>query len=159
MCYLEQKQFIPAMILLGIPFIPCIISLIIANIILFKVELLIVLLIILMIYLTIVFILWKLSRRKNHYLLLKEDEVEIVFHDFSNGKEKLNLSVNQIIKIEYYRITSIKGWLMLFSYIFPKCLYITYKINEVENTKFIGYMDLKDIKKIATDKKIKLIIK
>ena len=47
---------------------------------------------------------------------------------------------------------------MLYSYVFPKCVYITYKIGEEEQTKFIGYMDLKDIKQIANDKNIKLIV-
>lgn len=49
------------MILFGIPFIPCIIGLIIANIMFFKIELLIVLLLVLPI-IAIVLILWKLSK-------------------------------------------------------------------------------------------------
>lgn len=151
MYYLEQKQFKPAMILFGIPFIPCIIGLIVANVILFKVELLIILLTVLSVYLTIVFILWKLSKRKNHYLLLKKDGLDISFHDFTNGKVQLELSFDQITKIEYYRINSLKGWLMLFSNVFPKCVYITYNINGKEQTKFIGYMDIKDVKEVANN--------
>ena len=75
MYYLEQKQFKPAMILFGIPFIPCIIGLAIANILLFKIKLLVILSIIIGVYLIIVIILWKLSKRKNHYLLLKDHEI------------------------------------------------------------------------------------
>ena len=60
MYYLEQKQFKPAMILFGIPFIPCIIGLVIANILLNKIELLVILSIIIGVYLIIVIILWKL---------------------------------------------------------------------------------------------------
>lgn len=149
MYYLEQKQFKPAMILFGIPFIPCIIGLIIANIMLYKVELLIMLLIILTVFLTIVIILWKLSKRKKQYLLLKDNEIELEFYDSINGKTKLVLQFNQIKKFEYYRINSIKGWLMLFSYIFPKCVYITYNLSGEEQTKFIGYLDIKDIKEIS----------
>ena len=158
MYYLENKQFKPAMILFGIPFIPSIIGLIIANIMVFEIELLIVLLLVLVVYITIVLILWKISKRKNHYLLLKNDEIEIVFHDFFNGKTKLELPYNKIKNIEYYRITSLKGWLMLFSYVFPKCVYITYEINGEEQTKFIGYMDYKDVKEVAKNNNIEIKI-
>lgn len=149
MYYLEQKQFKPAMILLGIPFVPCIIGLIIANVMLLKIELLIMLFIILGIYLIIVILLWKLSKRKNQYISIKENVMELVFHDFMNGKTKLELQFDEIIKFEYYRINSIRGWLMLFSYIFPKCVYLTYNVNGEEKTKFIGYLDIKDIKEIS----------
>lgn len=149
MYYLEQKQFKPAMILFGIPFIPCIIGLIIANILLFKIELLIILLIIIGVYLTIVIILWKLSKRKNHYLLLKDNIIELEFYDSISGNVILKIQFDEIVRFEYYSISSIKGWLMLFSYVLPKCVYLTYNSNGVEQTKFIGYLDIKDIKEIS----------
>jgi len=149
MYYLEQKQFKPAMILFGIPFIPCIIGLIIANVLSFKIELMIMLLIIVGIYFIIAIILWKLSKRKNHYILLKENLIELEFCDFISGQVKLELQFDEIIKFEYYRINSIRGWLMLFSYLFPKCVFLTYCINGKEETKFIGYLDIKDIKEIS----------
>lgn len=158
MYYLERKKFKPAMILFGTSFIPCIIGLIIANIILFKVELLVMLLLVIFIYLIIVFNLWKLSKRKNYYLQVKEDVIELDFYDSIDGKIKLELQFKQIIKFEYYRINSIKGWLMLFAYIFPKCVYMTYNINGDEQTKFIGYLDIKDIKEISKNTNIELKI-
>ena len=158
MYYLDQKQFKSAMILFGIPFVPCIIGLIIANIMLLKIELLIMLFIILAIYLIIVIILWKLSKRKNYYLLIKDNVIELEFYDSINGKTKLELQFNEIIKFEYYRINSIRSWLMLFSYIFPKCVYLTYTVNEKEQTKFIGYLDIKDVKDISKITSSDLII-
>lgn len=149
MYYLEQKQFKPAMILFGIPFIPCIVGLIIANIILFKIELFILLLVIIFIYVIAVMSFWKLSRRQNHYICVKESNIELEFCDFVNGETKLELQFNQITKFEYYKITSIRSWLMLFSYVFPKCVYITYILNGEEQTKFIGYLDAKDIREIS----------
>ncbi len=149
MYYLDEKQFKPAMILFGIPFIPCIIGLIIVNVLLFEIKLLIMLLIIIGIYLTIVTILWKLSKRKNHYLLLKDNEIELEFFDSIKGKIKLEVQFDEIVRFEYYRINSIKGWLMLFSYIFPKCVYLTYNSNGEEQKKFIGYLDIGDIKEVS----------
>ena len=47
---------------------------------------------------------------------------------------------------------------MLYCYVFPKCVYLTYNVNGEEQTKFIGYLDIKDIKEISkitnTDLKI-----
>ena len=107
MYYLEQKQFKPAMILLGIPFIPAIIGLIIANIFLFKVQLFIILLAIIGIYLIMVACLWKLSQRKKHYLLVKDNAIEIQCYDSISGETKLELPFEEIVGFEYYRINSI----------------------------------------------------
>lgn len=158
MYYLEQKQFKPGMILLGIPFIPCIIGLVIVNIKLFKIELLIMLLTVSVIYLTIILVLWKISKKREKYLLLKDNKIELGIYDPAIGKTKLEIEYNQIIKFEYYRINSIRGWLMLFSYVFPKCVYLTYNEKGVEQTKFIGYLDIQDIKEISQKTNSELII-
>lgn len=152
MYYLDEKQFKPAMILFGILFIPSIIGLLIFNIVNFEIGLFILLLAFLFIYIGIILIVWKTSKRREHYLLLNDEGVEIVFYDSLDGKKKLELSFCQIKKIDYYRINSLEGWLVLFSFIYPKCVYITYTINGEEWTKFIGYMDYKDIKGIAKNK-------
>ena len=158
MYYLEQKQFKPAMILFGIFFIPCIIGIVIANILQFKIELLIILSIIIGVYLIIVIILWKLSKRKNHYLLLKDHEIELEFYDSINGKVKLEVQFEEIVRFEYYRMNSIKGWFMLFVYTFPKCVYLTYNASGKEQTKFIGYLDIGDMKEISKKTKSELKI-
>lgn len=149
MYYLDEKQFKPEMILFGILFIPCIIGLIIVNVLLFEIKLLIMLLIIIGIYLTIVTILWKLSKRRNHYFLIKDNVIELGIYDSINGKVKTEVEFDKIVRFEYFRINSIKGWLMLFSYVFPKCVYLTYNKNGEEQTEFIGYLDIKDIKEIS----------
>ena len=158
MYFLEQKQFKPLMILLGIPFIPCIIGLICINIMDFNFNYLFILLIILLIYLTLIFVLWRLSKKKNNYILVKDDKVELEFHDSFEGKIKMELKSNQISKFEYYRINSIKGWLMIHSYVCPKCVFLTYNIKGEEQTKFIGYLDLEDIKEIAKITNSELVI-
>ena len=84
--------------------------------------------------------------------------LEISFFDSFEGEITLNLQLNQVIKLEYYRINSIRSWLMLFSYIFPKCVYLTYTVNEKEQTKFIGYLDIKDVKDISKITSSDLII-
>lgn len=157
MYFLEQKQFLPAMILFGIPFIPSIIGLVFANLFFFRIQLLIILILILSIYLSIILILIKLSKRTRNYLLLKDNNIEIAFLDSDIGIVKLDIPFKKIKKIEYYRITSLKGWLMLHSFIYPKCVFLTYDVKGEEFTKFIGYMDLKDVKEVA--KKSNILLK
>ena len=158
MYYLDQKQFKPEMILFGIFFIPCIIGIVIANILQFKIELLIILSIIIGIYLIVVVIIWKQSKRKKHYLLLKDHEIELEFFDYINGEEKIEIRFEEIVRFEYYRMNSIKGWLMLFVYTFPKCVYLTYNASGKEQTKFIGYLDIGDMKEISKKTKSELKI-
>lgn len=158
MYYLEEKQLKPAIILFSVPFMPVIIALAISSMVFLTIELFIVLLFTLVVYVSGIMIFWKLSRRKKYYLLLKENELEMVFHDFSTGEEKLSLYYSEIKEIIYYRITSVRGWLMLFSYVLPKCVYISYVSQGKEQTKFIGYMNYEDIKEIAKNKNLNLRI-
>lgn len=158
MYYLEPKQFKPGIILAGFMFVPCILGLIIVNILFFRTELLIILLIFFLIYLIDIFFLFRQSKKKNHYLLVKNNEIELFFVDLIDGQIKLELQFDQIIQFEYYRINSIKGWLMLFSYTLPKCVYITYLKDGENITKFIGYLDIKEIKEISQKTKTELKI-
>lgn len=151
MYYLEQKQFMPSMILFGILFIPLIIGLLFATILSFDIAKLIILFVFLVLYILTILYFWKESRIKDFYLLLKNGGVEIVFFDcMEKGKVKLDLSSEQLLKIEYYRIISIIGWLTIpQSLIFPKCVFITYNIDGEIKEKFIGYMNTKDVKKVS----------
>ena len=89
------------------------------------------------------------SKRKDHYLLLGKEDVKIVFRDIDDRTIKIELSFEQIKKFTYYRITSIAGWFILHSFILPKSVFLTYNINGEEYTKFIGYLNTKDVKEIA----------
>lgn len=75
--------------------------------------------------------------------------MKLEFYDSINGKTKIELQFDEIIQFEYYRMNSIRGWLMLFSYIAPKCVFLTYNVKGNKQTKFIGYLDIKDVKEIS----------
>ena len=157
MYYLQQKQFKPAMILHSIVFVPCIVGLLIGNIVSFNMILFITLLVLSAIYAALISFLWKMSKNKGHYLLLKSEGIEITFLDIYEGQAKINLPYDQIKYFDYYRINSLAGWFCLYCGVLPKCVYITYDdINGEEQTKFIGYMDYKDIKKITDTNNIRL---
>lgn len=158
MYYLDQKQFKPALILFSVFFIPTILSLIVALSFLFEVELLIILFAIVALYLMLILVLWRISVRKTHCLSICEDSITINYPNVNDGKGILKLSITQIKKIDYYKITSLSGWMMLFNYVYPKSVFITYSTSGTEKTDFVGYMDLHDLQKIANSNQIELII-
>ena len=158
MYFLEKKQFKPSVILLSVIFLPIIITIIIAICLTFKKELLLALFTIVLIYSVLIIVFWKISQCKNKYLLLENDRIKVIYPNINNGENRLELSLKQIVKIDYYKITSFKGWFILFSFVVPKCVFITYKKDNNEYTDFIGYMDFDDVKKFANNNDIKLII-
>ena len=158
MYYLEEKQFAPSMILSGIIFVPMIVAAIIANILSIETDLTILLLGLLIGFVVVTLINWKLCQRKNHYLLLKETELEISFLDHFHGETLIKLPFDCVAKIEYHRLNSLKGWLMLFSFTYPRCVCMTYIVNEKEETKFIGYLTYKDVKNVAEKMNTKLVV-
>ena len=138
MYYLRPREFLGLAIIYSIVFVPIIIGLIISCIISFALDLLIILLVSFAIYLLIMFICWKVTRNKDYYLLVKENGLEMVIEELGSN-EKLELKYNQIIKIEYYKITSITNWIFEFFQIFCiRCAYITYIANAEEVTRLIG---------------------
>lgn len=156
MYYLRPREFLELAIICSILSVPINIGLIISCIISFALDLLIILLVSFAIYLLIMFICWKVTRNKDYYLLVKENGLEMVIEELGSN-EKLELKYNQIIKIEYYKITSITNWIFEFFQIFCiRCAYITYIANAEEVTKLIGCLSYKEIKEIAQKTNIKL---
>lgn len=156
MYYLRPREFLGLAIICSILFVPIIIVSIILCIISFEIKALIILLVSFALYLLIMFICWKVTRNKDYYLLVKENGLEMVIEGLS-GKEKLELKYNQIIKIEYYKITSITNWIFVFFQFFCiRCAYITYIANAEEVTRLIGCLSYKEIKEIAQKTNIKL---
>ena len=158
MFYLNKAQFEPAMILFGLLFIPCIIALIVANFMFSGLVVFLTLILVLAIYIVIVIFNLKESQKTDYYLLLNNQEMEIVYHDLILSKTKINLSFDQINRIEYYRMNSLKGWSMLYSYLYPKCVFMTYTLNGEEKTVFIGYLNYEDIKMITNQNNIDLVV-
>ena len=147
--YLERARFLPEMILCGIVMIPSIIGLVYVSIVDLNIATLVTLAAFVVSYFLIIVFSKKTSKRKDKYLLLKNTDVEIVSHDFIQGKVHLELHYNQIKKIHYYRMNSLLGWFILWQGVYPKCVLITYRIDEKEHTKFIGYLDYSEAKEIS----------
>lgn len=159
MLYLDKKQFTPQFIFFSVLFLPAITALAIGCCISFGIEVLIVLGSLTLTYLTIVFYLWKNASKELFYIALSESYATIFYDDNIQGGTKLNLRFDQLHTIKYYRITTIKGWLMsLLSYRCPKSIYLEYWDGSDLIGCFIGYLDYADVEKIANITNVKLKI-
>jgi hypothetical protein len=134
----------------GIFFGPYCVACIIGTILDFTITMLIVTLCLVLVYAVVVFIIWKVDNREKRLLIIKEDS--FVVGDFE-------LRFDEIIRIDYYRITSIKVWcLMSIDMEFLQNEVYLVQINKWGNEfpVLIGCLDYKDAKEIAKKTNTKL---
>lgn len=68
------------------------------------------------------------------------------------------MKLENVIKLEYYKLFSVKSWLLLYNYVLPHSLYITYEFEGKEICKHIGYPNFRDINRMCLDVGIELKI-
>ena len=159
MIYLNKKQLIPALLLINIIFIPLIVTLLTFGLTKSRYEPLIVLAILVLIWLFSIFFVIHVSKSKTYYLIIKDWGLEIYCNNKYCNNGLWILPYNLIKQFDYYRMNSLKGWFILYTYLLPKCVFITiYDKYDKEESVFIGYMDLEQIKSIAEKGRIKLIL-
>lgn len=155
MIYLSEGAFKPALIFISLIFLPMSVGCLVLTFVDFRVELLIVSLLMILSYSLIVFGIYKFSKTKKYYLI-KEDEYIVI--NYSNI-DCLKIDVRNILEIEYYKISSVKAWFMLYNCIWPQCAFITYVNNEKKECKYIGNPNFDEIKRLCIDEGIALSIK
>lgn len=156
MYYLDEKQFKPAIIFTSIIICPMLIGLIAVLIFSFDIAILIIFVSILLIYIFLITLFKKISKNKQHYMILSDDKLVINYPNINKNKNTLEIFYKDIICFEYYRIYSLLGWVQVLNGVFPKCVFITYENNYEEVCELLGYMNISDIKKIAVFKKNKI---
>ena len=156
---LSEKQFKPAFIFLSIIFYPLLLGVLAVLICDFDIMILIIFIFLLLVYIILIVFYKKISNNKAHNLILHDCRMVINYPNINNMKHVLEIYYESIIKLEYYKMTSLISWFQLLNGVVPKCIFITYIKDGKEVCELMGYMDLKDIIKIANDKKIKLLLK
>ena len=159
MIYLNEKEFKPVLIFFSVIFIPPIITLWVMTYIRFEYILIFISLCLLLIYVLLILLVRKTTKTKKNYLIIHEESFEIHYPNIGNGTNELNVKFCDVIEVEYYRITSIRGWFQILGCVAPKCTYITYLKNGKRTTELMGFFDLSDIKKITSENGIRLILK
>lgn len=151
MISLSSAQFKPMAILISVAFLPFIIFGSIFALLQRNIGAMIVFMSLSCVYVLCLVICRKCTKSEKNYLMLCERYLEIVYPNIGSGKGKLSIEYDKMIRFEYYKITSIRAWLQLYSYVTPQCAYITYTDDETEKCELMGYMDLDDIKKISAE--------
>ena len=147
MIYLNSGFFRPAIILASAILVPISIACWILFFDDFRMNAFIVSLFLTSVYFLVVFGIYKHSKTKKYWLCVENNFIHINY-PFCNGKcDKIDL--NKIVKVEYYKISSIRAWCMLYSCVCPQCVYITYVDGGKEICRHIGYPDFNEIRKVC----------
>ena len=155
MIYLNEGSFKPSLILISIIVLPTSIASWILTFVDFRIELFIVSFLMLGCYFLFVWGIYKHSKTKKYYLFVEDKAVVINYPNLNCFK----VDMHDIIKIEYYKILSIRAWCMIFNCVFPQCAYITYLKNGKEICNHIGYPKFDKISKLCMDMGIELVVK
>lgn len=157
--FLQSGFFIPMIILWSVFFVPIILLTLAGTIYERTLPLIIILSVLIILYAFSLFVFYKLSKSKKYYLIAHEDRIIINYPNFSQTDKGKCVMKSDIVKIEYYRLLSIRGLLNLHNYVLPRCVFLTYIENEKEKCKLIGYLKPKEIKKFCEDNNFMLEIK
>ena len=144
MIYLNEGFFKPMFIFVSMLLLPISTACWILTFYDFRIELLIVTLIISLIYFISVAGIYIYSKTKKYFILI-EDNAVIINYPIQNSIQH-KICFDDIVKMEFYSLSSIRSWCMLYNYVVPGCAFITYKHNDTEICKHIGYPDFSKIR-------------
>lgn len=102
--------------------------------------------------------LWKYSKSKKNYMYAEENKLYINYPNLTT-ESLFQISINQIIRIEYYKFNSIRAWSLICNNIGPRSAFITYFEGEDEVCKLIGYPKIDEIKDLCSKHKITIVLK
>lgn len=154
---LNKGQFLPAFIAFSIIFVPGIICVCILMFFGFSFSYLGGMLLVFLFYFICLIISWLTSNSKTRFLCLKEESLEIINPKNPDDKTCACILYNSIMSIEHYKITSLLGWIQIFFNVLPRYTSINYIESGEKKNIPVGYLKLKDVRKIATDHNVKLI--
>lgn len=136
----------PLTILYGVIFAPITIALIVATCLTANIITLVVAICLTIIFAILIVIFFVISNKKQYYLTVMDNFVKIVYPNVGTNLDELILKKEDIQKIEYFKLSSLHGWLnVLLDFTLPTATNITYKTHNGAKTDFIGYLDYNDI--------------
>ena len=157
MIYLNTGVFKPMMIIISIIYFPIAIA---SAFILFselRLEIIVVSVLLFVFYLFCSFGIYKHSVSKKYFITTNNDYITIKYPNI--GTQELTLKSNQILKIEYYKLSSIVAWYNLCNYICPQCVFITFIYDGKEMCKHIGYPNFDEISKLCAEFNVNFVTK
>ena len=158
MISLREGFFKPMLILLSIIFLPTSCASWILTLSNFRIAPLIVSLVFSLSFFATVFGVYKYSKSDKEQLYSEEGVLVIIYPNVTTSP-RTEIEVNNIVKIEYYKISSFRAWCMLYNYVCPCSAFITYLLDGKEVCKHIGYPRYDKIKTLCSDIGVKFVIK
>ena len=159
MVYLNKGLFAPQIMLMSILFVPITIVCTLSFLGEFQLPLFILFLVCLAFSCVWTLLAFKSSKSRKYTMQVIEGNIIINFPNLNRESQDLVLNHDSIVRMEYYRLFSMRGWCMLHNYVLPQCLYLIYVCNGKEICKHIGYPDFQDIQDFCQALDIELIIK
>lgn len=112
----------------------------------FSVEIIVAMLISVGCYLGVVLVFYLLSYLDKHYIYI--NDTSMTYRALGDA-HPVTVSCSDIIALEYYRLFSLKSWLMLLStFVAPQALFLIYSDGENSQTTLLGYITKKQLKQI-----------
>lgn len=160
MIYLSKGFFLSAFILMSIPLLPLTVTSIVFLIKTFQSEYLFCALISMFLYALLAFISYKISQGKKYYLSVdNEKRMTIKYPNFTTDNDAWCINCSDVLRVEYYKILSIRSLLLLLDHNGPHACFIVCVLDGKEVYKFIGYPSYAQIKQLCEENGIPFVKK
>lgn len=159
MIYLNKGSFVPKVILISIIFAPITIACTLSFLGDFQLPIFMFFLTSLVFYCVGILLAYINSKSKKYAIQEAEGKVIINYPNLYRGSQELVINHDSIVKMEYYRLFSIRSWCMMYNYVLPQCLYLTYICDGKCICNHIGYPDYREICNLCRTLDIELTIK
>lgn len=147
--FLNSGLFKPLVIILNIPLLPLVVVSFIVAANNNSIKWFIISSIMFFCYSLIMFVTYRYSKSKRYFIKIYNDKVKICSPNMSGNEQNITIEHRDIIKLEYFGLLSFNAWLMLFNYVCPQCVFITFLKDGEEHSKHIGYLNRKDFLQIS----------
>ena len=114
MIYLNRGMFKPSIVLVSIALLPMFIACVVSCFLNYGIEKLIISIVLLLLYFTIIFVIYKYSKKDYYFMEVNEKTISIKYPNLICNLNPTIISINDIVSIEYYRLWSLKAWCMLY---------------------------------------------
>ena len=156
MIYLDSNIFRSGLLLVSVAFLPLTIASFLLGCFQKHIFALVCSLVLFLLYLLSVLDYYRASKSTKHYLCIKGDMLVISSDSF--GKESVEVPINSVVKLKYYRLLSWRAWLYIINYVLAfGSTDIVFMKDGVQESHSIGYPKFQEIELLCKETGIPLI--
>ena len=156
MIYLNSNIFRSGLLLTSVAFLPLTIASFLLGCFEKHIFALVCSLVLFLLYLLSVLYYYRASKSTKNYLCIKGDMLVISSDSF--GKESVEVPINSVVKIKYYRLFSWRAWLYIIDYVLVfGSTDIVFMKDGVQESHSIGYPKFQEIELLCKETGILLV--